>query len=396
MKRNVTRDAVVGAVVLAAVLIFTFGIFMIGSEQKVWVKKVPYKLMVPDANGLQSGSPVRLAGVQVGTITDVDFSSDPNTKMIQVDLAIDQAHRHRIRADTVANVKILTLLGGDRYVELTPGSTSEPELPADSFIRVPASFGMEQLGELSANLSSDIQSISRNVRIILETVQKQEGVVGKMLLDPNFGQKTFDDIAQSAALVRNTLEGVNSGKGIVGRVLRDDDFATRTTASVERSLQRIEMLLDRMTAEQGVVDRALDPNGKVTAAIDNFHQVTADLAAFTEDLKRGEGALGRLVTDDQYGKELLDNLKKISTDLADITGRIKKGEGTLGGMINDPQLYQDLKNVVRGVQKSRILSGLIRHYRKKGEKVTGETGAGATPAEDPNAVQDPNGTGGGE
>ncbi|HET9482246.1 MAG TPA: MlaD family protein [Candidatus Polarisedimenticolia bacterium] len=385
MKRHVGRDAAVGMVVLLAALIFTIGIFSIGSEQRIWVSKVGYKIRVPDANGLQSGSPVRLAGVQVGTINRVDFPADPGQVGIEIGLSVDEAHQHRIREDTVANVKILTLLAGEKYVELTPGSPDRPALPPGSYITVPRSFGMEQLGELSANLAEDLGSISSNVRVILETVQRQEGVVGRMLLDPNFGQQTFDDVARSARLARETIEDVHDGKGLVGKLLVDDEFARETTRSLRSSLDRIEALLDRAGQEDGVLMQALEPDGKMSRAIDNLHQATADLRDFTADAKEGRGMIGKLVSDQAYAEEVLGNIRQISRDLSAITSRLNAGEGTLGGLINDPQLIEDLKNVVRGVQKSRVLSGMIRHYRKKGEKVQleeeGKRDEGGKPAE---------------
>lgn len=367
-RTTVIRDVTVGAVVLVAALIFTIGIFSIGSEQRIWVRKVGYSIRIPDANGLQSGSPVRLAGVQVGTVTNVRFPEDPGQHGIEVDLTVDQAHQHRIREDTVANVKILALLGGEKYIELTPGSPERAALPPGSYITVPETFGMEQLGELSAGLAEDLRSISGNVRLVLETVQKQEGVVGRMLLDPNFGQQTFDDIATTARLTREMLEDVDQGRGMVGRLLSDDEFGRATVTSIRRSVERLETLMDKATAEQGVAHQVLDPNGKVAAAIDDLQQASADLQDFTADLKQGRGAIGRLVSDEAYAAEVLENFKKISADLAAITGRLNKGEGSIGGLINDPQLYQDLKDVVRGVQQSRVVGGLIRHYRKKGEK----------------------------
>ncbi|HET6372876.1 MAG TPA: MlaD family protein [Candidatus Polarisedimenticolia bacterium] len=363
-----TRDLAVGAVVLLAVFIFTIGIFSIGSQQRVWVAKVGYLLRVPDANGLQSGSPVRLAGVQIGIVNGIRFPDDPNVTAIDVELSIDHAHQHRIRQDTVANLRILTLLGGEKYVELVPGTPSLPALPPGSYIEVPESFGMEKLGELSAGLADDIKSISGNVRVVLETVQRQEGVVGRMLLDPNFGQEVFTDIGQSAKIMRRRMEDIDSGRGLAGRLLSDDAYARETTESIKVSLKKIETLLDRLTAEQGVVDQVLDPNGKAVASLDNLHRATANLADFTADLKEGKGTLGRLVGDEQYGRDLLDNIKKISENLAAVTQKLNEGQGTMSGLINDPEVYEGLKSVVRGVQESKILSGLVRHYREKGEK----------------------------
>ncbi|HEY3175162.1 MAG TPA: MlaD family protein [Candidatus Polarisedimenticolia bacterium] len=368
MRRNLGRDLAVGALVLAAVSIFTVGLFFIGSEQRAWVRKVHYRIKVPAASGLQAGSPVRLAGVQVGQITDIHFAEDPNERGIEIELAVDKAHQHRIRNDTAAQIRILTLLAGEKYIELTQGDPALPVLEPGSYITVPESFGMEQLGELSAGLAGDIQSVSASIRIILETVLKREGVVGRMLLDPDFGKQAFTDITESAALIRGTLQDVKAGKGLAGRMLSDEQFARETTASLKSSLDRIEALLEKATAEGGTIDEMLDPNGKLSSAVDNVHRASADVREFAQDLKEGQGTLGRLISDERYASEVLGNIKKIAEDLAAITDKLNKGDGTLGAAINDPQLYQDLKDVVRGVQDSKVVGGLIKRYRKKGEE----------------------------
>lgn len=368
MKKTLGKDVAVGAVVLLAAFIFTIGIFSIGSEQRVWVRKVTYHVRLPEANGLQSGSPVRLAGVQVGTITNVAFSEDPSLRTIDVSLAIDQAHQHRIRQDSVAAIKILTLLGGEKYIELSPGDPTVAVLPPGSFIKVPETFGMAQLEELSADLAGDLTSISTNVRVILETIQKQEGVIGRMLLDPNFGQTVFDDIGETARMARETMESIHGGEGLAGRLLGDEQLARRTLDSISTSLQRIEALLEKAGAEDGVIAQALDPNGRFNAAIDNVYQASANLKDFTVDIKEGQGTLGTLISDKRYAEELLGNIKRMSEDLAGVAEKLNRGDGTIGQLINDPELHQDIKHIIRGVQNSRLMSWMIRHYRKEGEE----------------------------
>lgn len=367
-RKTLGRDLTVGLVVLVAAFIFTLGVFSIGSEQRVWVRKVAYRLEIPEANGLQGGSPVRLAGVQVGAVTGVNFSPDPKNTNIEVRLSVDQAHQHRIREDTRATVKILTLLGGEKYVELSPGNPELPVLPPGSIIQVPETFGMEQLGELSAGLADDIKSISTNVRLVLERVMAQEGVVGRMLLDPNFGSQTFADIAESARIGRRAMEDIDQGHGLVGRLVKDDAFAKHSLASIENSLARIESLLDKASREDGPVQALLDPNGKVAASLDNIHQASANLQDFTAQMKEGSGLAGRLMSDKAYADEVLGNIRQISANLVSITEKLDQGNGTLGGLINDPQLIEDLRNVVRGVRQSRILSWFIRNSREEGEQ----------------------------
>ncbi|MGH9868351.1 MAG: MlaD family protein [Candidatus Polarisedimenticolia bacterium] len=368
MKKTLGRDLTVGIVVLVAAFIFTIGVFSIGSEQKVWVRKVGYRIEVLEANGLQSGSPVRLAGVQVGTVNSVDFSSDPNNTNITVGLSVDEAHKHRIREDTLATVKILTLLGGEKYVELTPGTPGKEPLPPGSRIPVPPTFGMEKLGELSADLADDIKSISANVRIILEQTMNQQGVVGRMLMDPNFGSQTFADIAESARIGRRAMEEIDKGHGLVGRLLKDDEFARSSLTSIQTSLGRMEQLLDKAMTDGSPIQELMDPNGRVAASLDDIRQASANLQDFTAEMKQGKGLMGRLMRDEKWAGEVMDNIRNISANLEEVTKKLNRGDGSLGTLINDPALIEDLRNVVRGVQQSRILSWFIRNSREEGEK----------------------------
>ena len=53
-------------------------------------------------------------------------------------------------------------------------------------------------------------------------------------------------------------------------------------------------------------------------------------------------------------------------NLESITRKIDKGQGTVGALINDDEVYQGLRDVIAGVQKSRLGKGMIHHYQKKG------------------------------
>src|SRR5262245_36757953 len=57
------------AIVIAAVLIFT----LTGAKGFVW-QRSSLKTRFPNVAGLAKGSPVRVAGVEVGSVTEVEFA----------------------------------------------------------------------------------------------------------------------------------------------------------------------------------------------------------------------------------------------------------------------------------------------------------------------------------
>lgn len=79
------------------------------------------------AANLQAPDPVRVNGVDVGKVDSVTF--DPQTHLALVTMAISRANLS-VHADARAYDLWRTLLGGNMYVDLDPGSPSAPPLQA--------------------------------------------------------------------------------------------------------------------------------------------------------------------------------------------------------------------------------------------------------------------------
>jgi hypothetical protein len=78
--------------------------------------------------------------------------------------------------------------------------------------------------------------------------------------------------------------------------------------------------------------------------------------------------------DKEYADDFLDDLQALTSHLRSVMEKLDEGEGTAGAFLNDPQLYQDMENVVRGVENSAVTSWFIRNRRKSGEKSQAEEG----------------------
>ena len=70
------------------------------------------------------------------------------------------------------------------------------------------------------------------------------------------------------------------------------------------------------------------------------------------------------------------NLKNASKNLNAIIEKINTGQGTLGALVNDPSLYDEVRALMGGANRNRIVRNLVRQTVKDGEKSPSE----ATPA----------------
>jgi phospholipid/cholesterol/gamma-HCH transport system substrate-binding protein len=370
--RSGGKEVAVGAVVSAAAVIVAVALISVGAGQSFFRRQVEYKVRFDNTTGLGEGSPVKLVGVQIGTVGSISLPDDLNQKYILVTLSIDRAFHDRIREDSEASLKYLTLLGGEKFVEITPGSLTRAILPPGSFISVPRAGGLEALTARSEDIAADLQVISSFFRRTVEQIERGEGVLGQILSNPEFGSETLGSLRQSTASLSRISAGIERGEGLAGRLLMDREYGRRQSEQIDSALSRLNSILAAMENPEGAVGDLLSKEGQARKAIAELAQVLASLNSVLEALDRGEGLAGRLLGDKEYGERISSNLEKLTANLASITSKIDRGDGTLGQLINDPSVVQGLKDVMYGMQKSRIIGSLIRRYREKGEQARAE------------------------
>src|SRR5207249_11648274 len=140
-----TKEISVGAFVSIGLILFAVGVMAISKEQRLFARKAKYWTSFDNTSGLAEGSPVRLVGVQIGTVAEIEFPENIRESKIKVVFSVDRAYAKRIREGTQALLKSLTYLSQDKYIELTPGDPDRPLLPSNGFIEPGVSLGEEHI-----------------------------------------------------------------------------------------------------------------------------------------------------------------------------------------------------------------------------------------------------------
>src|ERR1700716_2328012 len=106
----------IAAIAIAMTLVFS----LTGGKGWFW-QRYALKTRVPNVAGLAAGSPVRVAGVQVGSVKDIQFSGE------QVDVVFDvnKKVQERITDKSIAFLGSVSLLGSSA-VDITPSTTGTP------------------------------------------------------------------------------------------------------------------------------------------------------------------------------------------------------------------------------------------------------------------------------
>src|ERR1700730_9367736 len=111
----------IGVLTIIAISIAGFSIFMLTQGRGFFWQRYKLKTKFDNVAGLKSGSPVRVAGVEVGTVTDVALSGEK----VDVSFEVNKEQGSRITDTSVAKLGSVSLLG-ESAVYITPSTTGTP------------------------------------------------------------------------------------------------------------------------------------------------------------------------------------------------------------------------------------------------------------------------------
>jgi phospholipid/cholesterol/gamma-HCH transport system substrate-binding protein len=362
MSRATSREATVGAFLALALIVLAVGIMAVGGESRLFSRKASYRVVFPSTDGLIVGSPVKMGGVQVGTVTYLKLPTDPGAQGVEVSLGVQRIYASRVRQGSEASQKFLQYLSGEKYVELTPGDPNQSAIPEGELL--PASKG-SRLFEQSEDIADNLNAITISLKEILEPLQKGEGLLGQVIQNPEFGKQGMAKIESTFDNIKEITQRIRDGHGMVGRLLNDDGLAARLD-DLGVAVKDLSTLLESMSKGEGAVGSLTKEGGDAQVAIADFKEAAGSLKRVAARLESKEGLFGKLLYDEAYSNQLAGSLEDAVTNLASITKKINEGQGTLGALVNDRTLYDSAEDVIAGVNDSKFARWMLRHYQKQG------------------------------
>ncbi|MGB5695412.1 MAG: MlaD family protein [Polyangiales bacterium] len=359
MKTTAGTRLRVGIFVLVALVIGASIAFAIGAQENVFKPKTTYHAIFRDVGGLQKGNTVRVAGVSVGSVTDVVIG---DSGQIEVYFRVIDDATHLIRgrpgapfeedapAPSLASIGSKGLLG-DRIVEVTVGSHDYPEWDPDEPIPVSVGGGLMALAERTL---TEAEGTAQNLRLAT---------------DPFADQQFSNDLKETARNLAKASGMVANGDGTIGRLLYDAELgrdvkgavkelrgAGRQVAALSKNLNKIS---EDIQTNEGTVN-ALLYGTEGADAIRNIRDTFGQLNKILTDVREGDGTINQLI----YGEldeSFLDNLQSASEDIAFLTKEAREGKGTIGALLTDPSIYEDIKRLVGDLERNDILRALVRY-----------------------------------
>ncbi len=335
----------VGLFVLITISLFVLILFFLSGEQRFFERSYTLNTSFTNTAGLIKGAAVRLSGVRIGAVTDIQFAQKPvSDKVILVTMKVNKDGMSRINPDAKATIRTEGLLG-DKYIEIIPGVKPPlAELPSSLEIesQTPVEFAsiIGQSGDLLAN----IISISESLDKIVKAFGREENI--------NNISKTLASVRASSEAIQKNVEAIEKNNGILNTMIygeKDKHGKAEENALIKlnKAVTKLDTLIDQINKGDGtlhnlVYDKEL--SGDINSTVANLKTATANLNG-------DDGVITEL-------KETMSNFREISEML-------KGGEGTLGALLIDPSVYDSLKGILGEAQRSRFVRAAVKYFTEQ-------------------------------
>ncbi len=347
-----TDELRAGLFVLAGVVVFTVAIFFLGQKSALFTRTTRLYVAFPDISGLAVGAPVRLSGLEVGSVDKISFAADPRERKTRVRLTVQTRYMSRVRADSRAFIDSAGLLG-DKVVNISMGSPDAAELGDGATLQAGQALNFETL---SSGLNQAVGSLNR-------IAGKVEGIVGS--------SETTDlqrDVGRVAASLANIMEQVERGDGTLHQLIYDPRYARELSATLTDVRSTAENARRASARLDGIVAQVESGDGTLHAliygregkdALAALTSAASEIAQVTRAIQDGDGVLHALVYEPQ-SRQFVTDLNQVAATLKRVVQDVEKGRGSLGGLLRDPTVYEDLKSVLGNVKRNVLFKALIR------------------------------------
>jgi phospholipid/cholesterol/gamma-HCH transport system substrate-binding protein len=313
----------IGVVSIIAFVLAALMIFLLSGQGGFFWQRYSLKTVFTNVAGLGAGAPVRVAGLEVGTVEGVRFVGDK----VEILMEVSKNQQPRITNTSIATLGSISLLG-EAAVDITPSSNGTP-IPEWGYVR--AAPPVASIADVTNQASTGLEQLTA----VLTDIRSGRGTVGQLFTNDSLYRELDSLIGSVEQVARN----VNSGRGTLGRLANNPAAAQ----ALEASLQNLQEMTARIRAGEGSIGKLLSDDTLARS----LSSTTTNLDAITGRISRGEGTAGKLITD----QALYDRLNSVTDRVDRLVATLQQGQGTAGQLLQDKQLYENMNGTAAELRK---------------------------------------------
>lgn len=290
MNDKLKRNIKLGAFILMGLVIFITVIYYLGSKQNLFGSSMRITAIFGNVSGLQEGNNVRYAGINVGTVEDIEIVSDST---VQVSMLIQKNAGKYIKDDAKITIESAGLMG-NKIVTISSGSPGAKFIQDDDQLATEEPINIDEVLKTVQTTSQYARKFTNNLVQISELIKDGDGLAGSLISDSSMENRVENIVARFESTSRQTQEisreinqvtsQLAQGKGTLGSLIQNDSIITYMRHTLD----------------------------SLSMASANTVEITRKLSEFTSKLNNNEGAIGRILTDTAMAQELEKTISNVN------------------------------------------------------------------------------------
>ena len=288
------KEFLIGIVTLVGISVLIVGSFFL-KGQEIWKSRFVYYSVFSNSQGLSTGRPVNLNGLQVGIITNINFQKN-NLNNIIVEFELTDPNVFKLTKGSLVLLNSDLLSGS--YLDISWGD--------------------------SLNYYNSRDTIPSSVSLALED-QINERLIPL--------EKKTNEIISTADSAIKTIEAIFS---------RNTDNLDESFDGIKNSIKNLEKV-------------SLQIRSLIRSEKDNITQIVSNIETVTSNLKESNEAINKILSntaklsDSLVASDIkgtINNAKQSLEEVNMILYDIKNGDGTLTRLINDSTVYLSVTKMI--------------------------------------------------
>jgi len=299
-------DQIVGALIILALGIIIFVIFMLGSNQRWFSRDYYFYTYFPSASGLSQNMAVQYKGFTIGRVKSIRLDEKDQ---VEVRFSIFDTYIDRVRSGSLVEVIVSPIgaLGGNQFI-FHPGTGTELLSEGDTIPEAGSAEGKRLLATGLARRPDRDDNISNIINNVGTTIAD----LNKLVID-----------------VQEALAGTD--KTALGRTMGSVEAAAAELQNIDRLMAQLEPALVNV---RGLSDRMTDPDGSLAAILSSEGKVYGDI---TSSLDAISATLRNLEKTSDF---IPAQLPQVAVVINDLHSALEVFEDVLVALTNNPLLKQ--------------------------------------------------------
>jgi len=294
-----TREAKIGVFVIIAVGVMLYMVLRSSDVSSLWQgtpEEQTVDVVMDDASGVREGTPVRIAGVKVGSVASIRLENGRAIAAITLreDLVVRESAKAQLRSEGVL---------GERYLALDLGSGAAQSSPSITATTPPS---LDDITRTISVIGEDLKTVTENFRLATETASggnRIDVIAGNI---ERLTETLVDMLKENRANFRQTS---GSFAQLSGSLNQD----------IPALIEQMKLLVgDLRAVANGNRDRIDTTMENITAMSKNMDAATSRLTSIATKVDEGQGSIGKLINDPTTVDNLNDVLLQTKESLGEV------------------------------------------------------------------------------